>query len=456
MAVASTTELKIFGLRLWQQVLVAMVLGVAVGMVMGHDAEVFKRLGDLFMRLIKMVVPPLIFLAIVSGLTSLDNARECARVGTKGAGAYLLTGAFAVVIGLVAANIMDPGIGLKVDAASLHSSSAPLPAAGAIPEPQAMTPWHFVEMVVPDNIFKAAAESHYLHIVFFAIFTGICIMLAGAKAEPARQVIHSGAAVAFKMIGLVVCLAPLAVFGFMAWTIGTYGFGFLVTLGRLVVTVLVACLIQYILFGVFIAVFARLKPMPFYRKLMATQLMAFSTSSSKATMSTAMHELQHKLGVSERSTNFLLPLGASMNMDGTAIYLGICAVFFAQIYGVDLQAHEYLLLLVTCTLGSIGAAGIPSGSIVFMSLVLGSVGLPLEGIGLILGIDRLLDMVRTTVNITGDSAITLIIDATEGTIDKSVYYATSEELAAAAAAGQGGEQPLTPAAVTAARETNVA
>lgn len=452
MAAVATTELKIFGLPLWAQVLIAMVLGVATGMAMGADAGMFKPLGDLFMRLIKMVVPPLIFLAIVSGLTSLDNARECARVGTKGAGAYLMTGAFAVVIGLVAANLMDPGVGLKVDMDSLKASAAALPSAGSI-DAQNPTVWHFVEMIVPDNIFKAAAESHYLHIVVFAIFTGVCIMMVGAKAEPARQVIHSGAAIAFKMIGLIVCLAPLAVFGFMAWTIGTYGLESLWTLGRLVVTVLVACLVQYLLFGVFIMVFARLKPLPFYRKLMATQLMAFSTSSSKATMSTAMHELQHKLGVSERSTNFLLPLGASMNMDGTAIYLGICAVFFAQIYGIDLQAHEYLLLLVTCTLGSIGAAGIPSGSIVFMSLVLGSVGLPIEGIALILGIDRLLDMVRTTINITGDSAITLIIDATEGTLDKSVYYASATDLAAA---GQGETVPQGAAVTSGAQETNAA
>jgi Na+/H+-dicarboxylate symporter len=453
MAFAPTTELRIFGLGLWQQVLIAMVLGVATGLWMGSDAAMFKALGDLFMRLIKMVVSPLIFLAIVTGLTSLDNARECARVGGKGAVAYLLTGMFAVVIGLVMGNLMQPGIGVTIDA----TNTAPVAAASA----PAVGLWHFVEMVVPDNIFKAASESHYLHIVFFAIFTGICIMLVGPKADPAKQVIHAGAAVSFKMIGLIVCLAPLAVFGFMAWTIGEYGFGFLATLGRLVITVLAACLLQYILFGLFIMLFGRLKPLPFYRKMLATQLMAFSTSSSKATMSTAMYELQHKLGVSERSTNFLLPLGASMNMDGTAIYLGICAVFFAQIYGVVLEPHDYVMLLISCTLGSIGAAGIPSGSIVFMSLVLGSVGLPLEGIGIILGIDRLLDMVRTTINITGDSAITLIIDATEKTLDTSVYYASAADLAAAAAAPGGAAavpvgSAMPPMAGDAAPESNVA
>lgn len=421
MASAPVTELKIFGLGLLPQVLIGMVLGILTGVLLGHQGEMFKIFGDVFMTLIKMVVVPLIFLAIVTGLTSLDNVKEFTRVGGKGAGAYFLTGAFAVVIGLIAGNIFDPGHGVKLD------PTAHAPAVEAA-EPLSVT--HFLMQIIPSNIVKAAAESHYLQIVFFAMFTGVCILAVGEKANPAKQVIHSAAAVAFKMISFVVCLAPLAVFGFMAWTIGTYGFDFLIALGRLVMTLVAACAFQYALFGVMIMVFAGLKPMPFYRKLMTTQIMAFSTSSSKATMSTAMHELETRLGVSERSANFLLPLGASMNMDGTAIYLGICAVFFAQIYGVTLEAHDYAILLLTCTLGSIGAAGIPSGSIVFMSMVLASVGLPLEGIGLILGVDRLLDMLRTTINITGDSAITLIIDATEGTLNKDMYYATPEQLAA--------------------------
>jgi Na+/H+-dicarboxylate symporter len=155
----------------------------------------------------------------------------------------------------------------------------------------------------------------------------------------------------------------------------------------------------------------------------STQLLAFSTSSSKATLATAMTNVETKLGVSEQTVKFMMPLGASMNMDGTAIYLGICAVFFAQVFGVHLELHDYLILVLTCTLGSIGAAGIPSGSIIFMGMVLNSVGLPLEGIGILLGIDRLLDMVRTTINITGDAAITLIVDASEGTLDHTTYNA---------------------------------
>jgi Na+/H+-dicarboxylate symporter len=156
--------------------------------------------------------------------------------------------------------------------------------------------------------------------------------------------------------------------------------------------------------------------------MLPTQSLAFATSSSKATLSTAMGQLQERLGVSKGSSNFLMPLGACINMDGTAIYLGICALFFAQASGIVLNPHDYLVLILTCTLGSIGAAGIPSGSIIFMGMVLTSVGLPIEGIGFILGVDRILDMVRTTVNITGDSAITLIIDSSEKTLDEKIYY----------------------------------
>jgi Na+/H+-dicarboxylate symporter len=217
-------------------------------------------------------------------------------------------------------------------------------------------------------------------------------------------------------------LAPLAVFGFMAWSVGTQGVEIIKILAKLCAAVIAACAFQYALFGVMIAAFARVNPFIFYRKLLTTQLMAFSTSSSKATLTTAMRETETKLGVSSQSTQFLLPLGACINMDGTAIYLGICALFFAQLFGVELTHLDYAMLLLTCTLGSIGAAGIPSGSIIFMGMVLHSIGLPIEGIGLLLGVDRVLDMIRTTINITGDCAITLIVDASEGTLNKDVYY----------------------------------
>jgi Na+/H+-dicarboxylate symporter len=179
---------------------------------------------------------------------------------------------------------------------------------------------------------------------------------------------------------------------------------------------------QYLLFGVMLVVFGRLSPMPFYRKMVEPQLLAFSTSSSKATLSTAMRVVNEKIGVSKTNTSFVLPLGASINMDGTAIYLGICAIFFSQAYGIPLDFHHYMILILTATLGSIGAAGIPGGSLIMMGMVLTSAGLPLEGIALIAGVDRILDMMRTTVNITGDSLITVLVDKSEGMLDEKQYY----------------------------------
>ena len=217
-------------------------------------------------------------------------------------------------------------------------------------------------------------------------------------------------------------LAPLAVFGFISSMVGTTGLDVIVSLMRLVGLVISACILQYLVFGGMIAIFGGLSPFPFYRKMITTQLMAFSTSSSKATLTTAMNELQTKMGVSGGTSQFMMPLGACINMDGTAIYLGLCSMFFAQMYGIQLHTPDYFMLILTSTLGSIGAAGIPSGSIIFMGMVLASVGIPIEGIGVILGVDRILDMFRTTVNITGDAAVTLIIDKKENQLDTKQYY----------------------------------
>lgn len=411
---APTTDFRVFGLKLWQQVLLGLFLGVIVGIQFGEQATDLKIFGDIFIDLVKMIVAPLIFFALVSGVTSMSDSKSFTRVGIKGLVFYLGTATFAVVIGLVAGYIFQPGAGVSVDLSQLTSNYPIAP----------KTPPSFGEFLyemVPNNIVKAMAESHYIQVVVFSIFTGITINSMGSRANKAKEIIHEFAQITFKMIEIIIRIAPLAVFGFMSWTVGTQGLEIVNTLAKLMVAVIVACLVQYILFGVFIVVFAKLNPMPFYKKMLNTQIMAFSTTSSKATLTTAMRELQQKIGVSEKSTNFLLPLGASINMDGTAIYLGICALFFAQLYGIQIDMHDIPMLIVACTLGSIGAAGIPGGSIIFMGMVLNVIGLPVEGIGLILGVDRLLDMVRTTINITGDAAVTMIIDKSEGQMDVELY-----------------------------------
>jgi len=416
MACVETKEFTVFGLKLWQQVLIGLLLGIIAGYVFGDKITGLKIFGTIFLNLIKLVAPLLIFFALVTGITSMYGSSNLSRVSFKGFGAYLMTACFAVMLGILTGVIVEPGKGL--DVATLAPFLQEIPEAAKSPP----TLQSFILDLFPSNIVKSFVEEKLLHVVLFSIFTGTCLNMIGGKGERLRETFAELAQLAFKMIEMIIRLAPLAVFGLMAYTVAVTGSEALERLAWLVVAVLGACTFQYLMFGVLIIVFARLSPLPFYRKMLRTQALAFSTSSSKATLTTAMSELQTKLGVSEKTVNFMMPLGASINMDGTAIYLGICALFFAQLYGIELNHVHYITLILTCTLGSIGAAGIPSGSIIFMGMVLSSVGIPIEGIGLILGVDRILDMFRTTVNITGDSTITLIIDKSEKTLDEKLYY----------------------------------
>jgi Na+/H+-dicarboxylate symporter len=404
-------------MKLWQQVLIGLALGIVAGVLLGEQAAGLKIFGTVFINLIKMVIVPLIFFALLSGITSMNGAGNFTRVGLKGFSAYIFTAIFAVLIGLAAGTIFQPGAGVDLHSMIGSEGITTIVATKAPP-----TISEFLLGLIPTNPINAMATDNFLQIIIFSIFTGIVINMVGEKAKPLKEIIYSASQVTFRMIEIIVKLAPFGVFGFISWIVGTQGLEVLEALGKLVVTVLAACAFQYLIFGVMILVFAKISPLPFYRKILVTQSLAFATSSSKATLSTAMSQLQERMGVSKSNSNFLLPLGVCINMDGTAIYLGICALFFAQAYGIDLTTQNYIMLVLTCTLGSIGAAGIPSGSIIFMGMVLSSVGLPLEGIGIILGVDRVLDMVRTTINITGDSAITLIIDKSEGGLNEKLYH----------------------------------
>jgi len=417
-------------MKLWQQVLIGLIAGIVFGYLGNKnyiDVEIvksFKILGTIFMNLIKMVIIPLIIFALLSGITSINGEGNFTRVAVKGFSAYILTAMFAVIIGIVAGKIMEPGKGIDLTqmvAESQSKNSADFQKVSSITQNK-KTASEFILDLIPTNPFKSIVEEKYLQIIVFVIFIGLIINLIGDKAKPIKELISSFAQVFFRSIEIIIKLAPLGVFGYMSYSIAEQGLEVLQSLGKLAITVLLACLVQYIIFGVLIAVFGKMSPLPFYKKILFTQGLAFSTSSSKATLPTAMNQLQEKMGVSKTNSNFLMPLGVCINMDGTAIYLGICSLFFAQAYGIELYFHHYLMLVLTCTLGSIGAAGIPSGSIIFMSMVLGSIGIPSEGIAVILGIDRVLDMVRTTINITGDSAITLIVDKSEGGVNEHIYY----------------------------------
>lgn len=404
------------GLKLWQKVLVGMVLGVLAGYVYGEEMMMFKPVGTVFINLIKMVVVPLIFFSILNGVASVSDANTFGRIGLKALIAYTSTTIFAVIIGLTFANIFEPGVGISIDLTQ-----------GGVAEVEQKALVDIIVDLVPSNPIKAMAEANTIQVVIFAFFTGFALILIGDRGQDIKDFVASVTQLVFKMIEIVIRLTPYGVFAIMAWVVGHYGIDVLFSLGKFVLTVVAALFVQYIFFGVLLLVFAKLNPLPFYRKMLETQAVAFATVSSKATLPIAMRELMQKVGVSKQSASFILPLGASMNMDGVAIYLGICAVFFAQILGIELTMTQYIIVILTSTIGSIGAAGFPGGSMVMMGLVLTSVGLPLEGISLILGVDRFLEMMRTVINITGDCAVTVIVDNWEKNLNKQVFYSKSEE-----------------------------
>lgn len=398
-------------MKLWQKVTIGLVAGVVFGIVAKDNAVYVKPIGDIFINMIKMIVIPLIFFSIISGITSISDSKTLGRIGIKSSIAFLITTAFAICIGITTALIAKPGEGLILDLGQNGNKVA--------------EKFDFVKLlvdVVPTNAIEAMAQGKMLQVVFFAIFTGITLNVMGQSGKRLIDQCQLFAKLVFKMIGLIIHLAPYGAFALIAWVVGTQGMDVLVKLAKLVLCVVFAMFLQYLIFGVLISVFGRISPMPFYRKSVEYQTLAFSTSSSKATLATTMKVCQDKMGVSNGSTSFVLPLGASINMDGMAIYLGMCAIFFAQATGHHLNVHDYFMIVLTATLGSIGAAGIPGGSMVMLPMVLSSVGLPIEGVALIAGIDRILDMIRTTINITGDATITLIIDKSEDKLDLNKYY----------------------------------
>lgn len=403
-------------MSLWQKVLIGLGLGVILGLFCKEYVIYLKPLGDIFIRLIKMIIVPLIFFAIISGISNAQNPKALGRVGVKAAIAYLLTTCFAAMIGIVTATIFKPGNGILL---SFNANTAPSENISNL-DKVIETILH----IIPDNAIGAMAQGTVLQVVFFAIFTGITIIkLEKEQSKKLAELIGLFSTVVFKMVGIIVELSPIAACALTAWVVGTQGTEILLNLAKLIGCAYFAFAVQYLFFGALIYIWTGLSPKPFYKKSYEYQALAFSTSSSKAALPTTIKVCQKKLGISHFSSSFVLPLGASINMDGIAIYITICALFFAQATGTPLGLAEYALIVFTGTLGSIGGAGIPGGTIVMLPMVLGAVGLPIEGVALIAGIDRIVDMMRTTISITGDAVVTLCIDDSEGLLDKKVYQA---------------------------------
>lgn len=399
-------------MNLWLRVFIGMCLGITAGIVLGEYAAIFQPLGTMFINLILMLVIPLIFFVIINGIVSIEDPTNIKRIGSKSIILFISTAVAAVILGMIVTSIIKPGVGVHFQLLSNVNSFA------AVEKNNLTT---IFLNVIPSNALKSLVEGNILHVILLAFFIGITLKSKHDSFINIIKFIKEMSQLMIKMIETIVKIAPFGVFGYMSWAVGTQGIDILLPLLKLIFTIFVGCALQYILFGIMILIVAKLSPLPFYYKMIGPQLLAFSTSCSKATLATLMKTAHEKLGLSKTNTNVLIPLASILNMDGGALYLSSCVLFFGQVMGVNFSIQDYFTIIVTCTLGSIGAAGIPSGILLFLGMALTAVGLPIEAVAIIAGVDRILDMVTTMINVTGDACIPLVIDKTEGTLDVKVY-----------------------------------
>jgi len=398
-------------LELWKKILIGMILGVIVGSFMGPSAEILKPLGTLFINAIKMLIVPLVFFSLIVGITSMQDTSKMGRIGLKAIVLYLGTTAIAITIGLGLATIFTPGAGLDMVAVSPDTAI-----------PNAPTFVQTLLNMIPANPVGALAAGNILQIIVFAIGLGVSLALIGEKADPAIKLFESLAEAMYKLTELVMKLAPYGVFGLMAWVSGKYGADVLLPLAKVIAVVYLGAIIHVVVFySGMISVLGRLNPIRYLRSLTNPAAVAFTTTSSSGTLPATIKASREDLGVSKGVASFVLPLGATINMDGTALYQGVCALFIAQAFGIDLAASDYITIILTATLASVGTAGVPGAGLIMLSLVLTTVGLPLEGLAIVAGIDRILDMARTTVNICGDMMVSLLVAKSEGELNKDIY-----------------------------------
>ncbi|MBV1789319.1 dicarboxylate/amino acid:cation symporter [Marinobacterium sp. D7] len=403
------------GLSLWKKILIGMGLGMLVGLMLGPEAELLKPIGTLFVNAIKMLIVPLVFCSLVVGVTSMQDTRKLGRIGLKSLVLYLGTTAVAISIGLGMGILFTPGDGIGMVAGD-----------SAAVAKEAPTLVQTLLNMIPKNPIDALAAGNILQIIVFALGLGIALNLSGDKARPAVAMFESLAEAMYKMTELVMKLAPYGVFGLMAWVAGKYGIDILLPLIKVIAVVYIGCLIHVVVvYSGLISTLGRLNPARYLKGLANPAAVAFTTTSSSGTLPATMKAAQQELGVSKGISSFVLPLGATINMDGTALYQGVCALFIAQAFGIDLAFSDYLLIIMTSTLASIGTAGVPGAGLIMLSLVLTTVGLPMEGLAIVAGIDRILDMARTSVNVCGDLMVSVLVAKSENELDESAYNCPS-------------------------------
>lgn len=404
------------------KILMAMILGVVTGLILNPMAEHvivkdyivgfgFVLLGSIFVALIKMMVVPLVFVSLTNGAAQIGDIKKLGRIGSKTLGFYLLTTAIAVAIAIgLAATILPMSVGqMDVSGVTFEAKESP----------------SFVSVLidmVPTNPIDAMAKGNMLQIIIFSMITGIALSMLGSKVDGIKKLLEELNDLVLKMVMLIMKFAPIGVFALIAKTITQLGFDAIMDLAAYMFVVVLALFVHTLFtYQGLLVLFAKLNPVQFFKNFAPAMIVAFSTSSSNATLPVTIDTVTERMGVDRKLASFTLPLGATINMDGTAIMQGVATVFIAILYGVNLTMGDYMTIIVTATLASIGTAGVPGVGLIMLSMVLTQVGLPVEAIGLILGIDRILDMTRTVVNITGDAVCTVIVAKQENEFDEAVY-----------------------------------
>lgn len=371
---------------------------------------IFNVIGQIFIASLKMMVVPLVFVSLVCGTCNLSEPSQLGRLGGKSIGLYIITTAIAITLAISIALLVSPGEGLNLTTEATYAAKEAPSLAQVI-----------IDMV-PSNPISAMAEANMLQVIVFALLFGVAMAMSGDAGKRLGSFFEDVNHVVMRLITIIMSFAPYGVYALMAKLFSTIGFETILSLLKYFVLV-IAVLFTHalVVYPTMLRMFAGLSPMTLLKKVREAQMFAFSTASSGATLPVTLETVQRKLGVKNGVASFTIPLGATINMDGTAIMQGCATVFIAQVYGVDLSVADYLMVILTATLASVGTAGVPSAGLIMLAMVLQQVNLPVEGIALIIGVDRLLDMTRTAVNVTGDCTVATIVAKSEKQIDLDVY-----------------------------------
>jgi len=412
------------------KIFIALILGLIVGIIFNvfipnsyvRDTVfvdgIFYVIGNGFIRLMKMLVVPLVFFSLICGASSIGDTKSLGKVGGKTIVFYLATTALAVTVAITVASIIKPGIGL--DMSSIEKGSTTSAESTSVVDT--------LLNIIPENPIASLANGTMLQVILFALIVGVLLAKMGERAELISNFCNQCNNLMMEMTNFVMSLAPIGVFCMHAKTFANLGFNAFLPLGKYMCRVVLGLGVQLlVVYMVLLFIFTRLNPFRFLKKFFPVMAFAFSTSTSNATIPMNIDTLEEKMGISRKISSFTIPLGATINMDGTSIMQGVAVVFAAQAYGMELGIKGYITVIATATLASVGTAGIPSVGLVTLSMVFAAVGLPIEAIALIMGIDRILDMMRTAVNITGDAVCTTIVAHQNKDIDRNVFNAKITE-----------------------------